>query len=324
MPIKTPGSNNILSLGTTAGTNSSISGEHGGSGDLPLSDYYQISAGGKTHSYNTSVPGSGEIRFSNFLGTMQGTATKSASGGTTSSNWTSVTSTNSSGGTAASGSRVNVTVEYSNNRIKYVFEDYTRIGSGTPSVSGTSTTVYGSLQGGLAQATSATKDAKYITAIRYRWVLHDLDVQHFSNNGAGVMVTYALGLDSATGCYSGNDDFSTSISSGSYSTLNVPSSYRTINYAGGISVNKSFSTAIECRANESRPAGNNSFSVASSVVQPKDNSVATGGYLQFQLQVFSEGSWQTPTLWTTDQNNILDGGTFRLRAISQKSPTNNT
>jgi hypothetical protein len=327
MTIKTPGSNNILSLGTTANSsssNSSISAEHGGAGDLKLSDYYQISAGGLTHSINTSVPSSGQIKMSNFLGTEGGVATKSASGGTTSSNWTSVTNTNSSGGTAASGSRVNVTVEYSNNRIKYVFEDYTRLGTGVVSTNGTSTTQYQSLSGGLTQATALTKDAKYITAIRYRWVLNNMKLLHFSNNGAGVKVTYALGLDSATGCYSGNDDFSTSISAGNYSTLNVPSSYRTINYAGGISANKSFSTAIECRANESRPANNNSFSVASSTLLPENQSDASGGYLRFEMQVFSEGSWQTATLWTTNQANVSDGGTFNIQATSSKSPTNNT
>lgn len=317
MPIKTPGSNNILSLGTTAGTNASISGEHGGSGQHALSEYYQITGGGLTHSYNTGVPESGEIKFSQFLGTIGGTATRSASGGTIASTWHSVTAVNGSGGTAEAGARVNITIEYSNNRIKYVFQDYI-----TSTVNGTSTTVYGSLQGGLNQTTATTKDAKYITAVRYRWVFHDMDVVHFSNNGLGVKVTYVIGHDSQHNCTALNGDYTTSVAPGSYSSLSVPSAYRTLSYTGGISSDKTFSTGIACRANESRT--NNNFSIATSVVQPRDQSVAADGYLQLQLQVYSEGEWQTPTLYTTDGTNVGDGGIQIIKAQSQRNPQHNT
>jgi len=318
MTIKSPGSNNILSLGTTANSvlaNSSISGEHGGAAPHSLSEYYQISGGGKTHSYNTGVPSSGEIRFSNFLGTMQGTATRSASGGYLDSSFSSVSSVNGSGGTAAAGSRVNITFEYSNNRIKFEFQDYSHSNYFMPIV-----TSYGSFLGGLAQASSTTKDARYITAVRYCWVFHDMDVIYYSNNTGGVKTAYVLGLDTAHNCRFGLDNYSTFISSGAKS--NLTTSYRTLSFPNGITSDVKFSTAIECRANES--TANNSFSIATSTIQPRNNSVASGGYLQLQLQVYSEGAWQTPTLWTTNGNNIGDGGSQIIKAQSQKSPTNNT
>jgi len=315
MPIKSPGSNNILSLGTTAGSNSSISGEHGGSAPHSLSEYYQIAGGGKTHSYNTTVPSSGEIRFSNFLGTMQGTATQSASGGTIASTWSSVNANNGSGGTAAAGSRVNITFEYDNNRIKFEFQDYV-----TTTVNGATTTVNKDLSGGLAQASATTKDARYITAVRYRWVFHDMDVLHFSNNGSGVKVTYVLGHDTAPYCTASNNSYTTGISAGA--KANYSTDYRTLNFPGGITSNKAFSTGIECRANESSSYGG--YTIATSTVQPRANSVASGGYLQLQLQVYSEGAWQTATLFTTNGTSVGDGGIQIIKAQSSKSPSNNT
>lgn len=314
MTIKTPGSNNILSLGTTANSstsNSSISAEHGGAGDLKLSDYYQISAGGLTHSINTSVPSSGQIKMSNFLGTEGGTATKSAAGGTTNDDWTDIDHYNHTGGTANAGARINITFEYSNNRIKYEFSQYN--GSTTNiNVS----TVYGSFQGGLNQAASDTKDARWITAVRYRWIFHDMDITYFSNNGLGVMTSYVLGHDTAHNCTFSDNSYSTFLTAGSYS--NLTTDYRTLSYSSGITTNRSFSTGLEVRANESR--NNNNLSIATSTIQPKSNSVATGGYLQFQLQVYSEGAWQTATLWTADDDNQADGGLFKIHCQSLKGP----
>ena len=53
-------SSGAISLGTAAGTNRSISGEHGGSAPHAISEYYGVASG---------VPGSGEIAFSDFHGT---------------------------------------------------------------------------------------------------------------------------------------------------------------------------------------------------------------------------------------------------------------
>ena len=52
-----------LSLGTTAGTDRSISGEFGGTTPHELSEYYGVASG---------VPGSGTINFSDFHGTSAG------------------------------------------------------------------------------------------------------------------------------------------------------------------------------------------------------------------------------------------------------------
>lgn len=53
-------SSGAISLGTAAGTNRSISGEFGGSAPHAISEYYGVASG---------VPGSGEIKFSDFHGT---------------------------------------------------------------------------------------------------------------------------------------------------------------------------------------------------------------------------------------------------------------
>lgn len=314
MTIKTAGSNNILSLGGTANattSNSSISVEHGGTGDLRLSDYYPISEGGLTHSINTGVPSSGEIRFSDFLGTQGGVATKTGSGGTADDDWTDIDDQDSSGGTALAGVRLNITFEYDNNRIKYVFSQYN---DATTNIN--VATVYDNLLGGLNQATATTKDARWITAVRYRWIFHDMDVTYFSNNGLGVKTAYVLGHDTAHNCRFSNNDYTTFLNAGPHS--NLETSYRTLNFASGITTNKSFSTGIEVRANESR--NNNNFSIATTTIQPRNNSIASGGYLQFQLQVYSEGNWQTATLWTANDDNDADGGKFKIHAQSQRSP----
>ena len=62
----------IISLGTAAGTNRSISGEFGGSGDLLLSDYYAgdgLVPSGAVDESGNAVPSSGTIKFSDFYGT---------------------------------------------------------------------------------------------------------------------------------------------------------------------------------------------------------------------------------------------------------------
>jgi len=69
MPIVTSGT---ISLGTAAGTNRSISGEFGGSGDLLLSDYYAgdgLVPSGAVDESGNAVPSSGTIKFSDFYGT---------------------------------------------------------------------------------------------------------------------------------------------------------------------------------------------------------------------------------------------------------------
>jgi len=69
MPIVTSGT---ISLGTAAGTNRSISGEFGGSGDLVLSDYYAgdgLVPSGAVDESGNAVPSSGTIKFSDFYGT---------------------------------------------------------------------------------------------------------------------------------------------------------------------------------------------------------------------------------------------------------------
>ena len=69
MPIVTSGT---ISLGTAAGTNRSISGEFGGSGDLVLSDYYAgdgLVPSGAVDENGNAVPSSSTIKFSDFYGT---------------------------------------------------------------------------------------------------------------------------------------------------------------------------------------------------------------------------------------------------------------
>jgi hypothetical protein len=68
MPIESSGA---ISLGTTAGTNRSISGELGGTVPHSLSEYYRdgsYSDGITIPANETSIPASGEIKFSNFYG----------------------------------------------------------------------------------------------------------------------------------------------------------------------------------------------------------------------------------------------------------------
>jgi hypothetical protein len=68
MPIESSGA---ISLGTTAGTNRSISGELGGTQPHSLSEYYRdgsYSDGITIPANETSIPASGEIKFSNFYG----------------------------------------------------------------------------------------------------------------------------------------------------------------------------------------------------------------------------------------------------------------
>jgi len=83
MAIVTSGA---LSLGTTSGTNRSLSAEYGGSGDLPLSTYYAgagLVPAGTVDPDGNAVPSSGTIKFSDFYGTpaitnIHGTAISSA------------------------------------------------------------------------------------------------------------------------------------------------------------------------------------------------------------------------------------------------------
>jgi hypothetical protein len=68
MPINSSGP---ISLGTTAGANASISGELGGTVPHSLSEYYRdgsYSDGITIPANETSIPASGEIKFSNFYG----------------------------------------------------------------------------------------------------------------------------------------------------------------------------------------------------------------------------------------------------------------
>ena len=72
MPIVTSATGGALSLGTTAGTNRSISSEFGGSGDLRLSDYYAgdgLVPSGAVDESGNAVPSSNTIKFSDFYGT---------------------------------------------------------------------------------------------------------------------------------------------------------------------------------------------------------------------------------------------------------------
>ena len=72
MPIVTSATGGALSLGTAAGTNRSISGEFGGSGDLVLSDYYAgdgLVPSGAVDESGNAVPSSSTIKFSDFYGT---------------------------------------------------------------------------------------------------------------------------------------------------------------------------------------------------------------------------------------------------------------
>lgn len=69
MPIESSGA---ISLGTTAGTNRSISAEFGGTQPHSLSEYYRdgsYSDGISIPSDQTSIPASGAISFSDFYGT---------------------------------------------------------------------------------------------------------------------------------------------------------------------------------------------------------------------------------------------------------------
>jgi len=69
MPIESSGA---ISLGTTAGTNRSISGEFGGTQPHSLSEYYRdgsYSDGINIPSGETDIPASGQIAFSDFYGT---------------------------------------------------------------------------------------------------------------------------------------------------------------------------------------------------------------------------------------------------------------
>tara|TARA_R100000951_G_scaffold5274_1_gene5786 strand:- start:417 stop:1046 length:630 start_codon:yes stop_codon:yes gene_type:complete len=62
----------IISLGTTAGTNRSISGEFGGSGSHALSEYYSGGSNvpsGSADSDGNVIPTSSTIKFSDFHGT---------------------------------------------------------------------------------------------------------------------------------------------------------------------------------------------------------------------------------------------------------------
>jgi len=72
MPIVTSATGGALSLGTAAGTNRSISGEFGGSGDLLLSDYYAgdgLVPSGAVDESGNAVPSSSTFKFSDFYGT---------------------------------------------------------------------------------------------------------------------------------------------------------------------------------------------------------------------------------------------------------------
>jgi len=75
MPIESSGA---ISLGTTAGTNRSISGEFGGTQPHSLSEYYRdgsYSDGINIPSGETGIPASGQIAFSDFHGTASLSAT---------------------------------------------------------------------------------------------------------------------------------------------------------------------------------------------------------------------------------------------------------
>ncbi len=288
-------SSGAISLGTRAGTNRSVSGELGGSAPHAMSEYYK--GGANVHSGNSDVPTSGMIKMSDFHGAKDGDPT------TFQTDLPSVTNCNSTvfnvnQGTSGynsgrnAGTRCQLTFDVSHNRLTAVFEDFNdQYGLGNGAGDGSSHSININAIGGLS---GVTNKLKYVTQIRYRWHLYKMKVTHTDNhNGNGTKTTYILGKDNAHDAYFGFHDYTVSLSASDYN--NYHQNWRTINIgSGGITSDKIFSTAIQCRANEN---SSGYISVASSIIEPQEPATtgAFEGYYQLEVAMYSEGAWSDAT-----------------------------